>query len=540
MRLEARITPEPEIAGVLANDTDAEGDSLFVELITPPANGELTLNPDGTFEYTSDAGFVGLDTFQYRASDDDLPSNVATVRITVIPAMNRPPDAVDDAYAVDEESEISVDAAGGVLANDSDPQGDPITAAVVSQPQHGSLTFNADGSFRYTPEMFYFGDDSFTYRANDGFADSRVATVTITVRGLPDPPVAIDDSYTIDEGETLVTNVLANDIDVDDDVLTATLVSDVAFGMLTFNSDGTFTYVPNLGFIGTDMFTYRANDGVFDSSVATAFIEIRDVNAVPRTVGDTYVVDEDGILSVDAAGGVLANDTDAEGEPLTAAVASQPPNGTLSLAADGSFTYTPNANFFGTDTFTYRASDGESDSPPTLVTITVNSVQRRSGRRGRRLRSQRGHAACRDGRAGGGRDADSVWGDVEISRQRVGPGDGLAKPVVRRFGLGERPGGARLRRRRRGDGRRLRSESGRWLPGIFWRRRRQLHHDLFSEHVHDRRRFAHRGRPARELSAATTGSRFISTGSRSRATICDANAGSYQGANSTSSTMDRT
>jgi VCBS repeat-containing protein len=177
-------------------------------------------------------------------------------------------------------------AAPGVLTNDSDADGDPLTAVLVSDVSNGSLSLNSDGSFSYTPNANFNGSDSFTYTANDGTADSNTATVSITVNAVNDPPTAAGDSYTTDEGTTLnvaAPGVLTNDSDPESDPLTAVLVSDVSNGTLNLAADGSFTYTPAPGFAGTDSFTYRANDGQADSNLATVSVS---VIAPPISVAD--------------------------------------------------------------------------------------------------------------------------------------------------------------------------------------------------------------------------------------------------------------
>ena len=120
-----------------------------------------------------------------------------------------------------------------------------------------------------------------------------------------------------------------------------TVVSDVSHGDLTFNANGSFTYVPDSGFSGTDTFTYKANDGTANSITTTVTIV---VNAVPEVEDDSYSVDEDGALTKNAASGVLANDSDVDGDTLTVTATEQPDHGTLELNTDGSFTYTPDAD----------------------------------------------------------------------------------------------------------------------------------------------------------------------------------------------------
>jgi uncharacterized delta-60 repeat protein len=285
------------------------------------------------------------------------------------------PVANNDSYSVNEDSSLAV-AAPGVLGNDTDADGDSLTAKLVSGPAHGSLALNADGSFSYTPTALYSGPDSFTYQANDGLLDSNVATVAITVNHVNHAPVASNDSYSVNEDGSLTVaapGVLGNDTDVDGDPLTARLVSGPAHGALALNADGSFSYTPAALYSGPDTFTYTASDGAADSNVATVAITVNHVNHAPVATNDSYSVNEGSSLSVPAPG-VLGNDTDVDGDPLTARLVSGPSHGSLALNADGSFTYTPAAFYSGPDSFTYRANDGTADSNVATVAITVNQV----------------------------------------------------------------------------------------------------------------------------------------------------------------------
>ena len=363
--------------GVLANDSDAEGSALTAALVpaSGPANGTLTLNLNGSFTYTPNADFNGSDSFDYVANDGTADSAAATVTITVN-AVNDAPVAVDDSYSTTEDTALTI-AAPGVLGNDTDVDGDPLTAVLNTGPANGVLTLNAGGSFTYTPAAGFNGSDSFTYAANDGTVNSNVATVTIGVNAVNDAPVAVDDSYSTTEDTALTIaapGVLGNDTDADGDALTAVLGTGPANGALTLNTSGAFTYTPNADFNGSDSFTYFANDGTVNSATAaTVTITVNAVNDVPVAVDDAYATDEDTALTI-AAPGVLGNDTDVDGDALTAVLNTGPANGVLTLNANGSFTYTPAAGFNGSDSFTYAANDGTVNSNVATVTITVNAV----------------------------------------------------------------------------------------------------------------------------------------------------------------------
>src|SRR5207245_2081615 len=250
--------------------------------------------------------------------------------------------------------------AAGVLGNDTDVDGDTLSAVLVSGPAHGTLTLSTNGGFSYVPEANYNGLDSFTYKANDGAAGSGVATVTSSVTGGNDGPVAVDDSYSVNEDTTLTVNapgVLGNDSDVDGDALSAVLVSGPAHGALTLNANGSFSYLPAPDYNGPDSFTYKANDGQLDSGIATVTITVNAVNDAPVALDDNYSVNENTRLTVDAPG-VLGNDSDVDGDTLSAVLVSGPAHGTLTLSTNGSFSYVPAISYNGIDTFTYKANDG--------------------------------------------------------------------------------------------------------------------------------------------------------------------------------------
>ena len=249
-----------------------------------------------------------------------------------------------------------------MLANDSDPDHDALAAVLVTSPQHGTLELNALGDFTYTPHANFHGVDAFTYRANDGQVDSNLATVTLVVAPVNDAPVAADDNFVLDEDTPLVAaGLLANDGDIDGDSLSVVVVDLPTHGTLAWSGDGSFTYAPNANFNGVDSFTYRASDGLLESDLATVTLVVTPVNDAPVAADDNFALDEDTSL---VAAGLLANDGDVEGDPLSVVVVDLPTHGTLAWSGDGSFTYTPDANFNGVDSFTYRACGWRSREQP--------------------------------------------------------------------------------------------------------------------------------------------------------------------------------
>jgi VCBS repeat-containing protein len=236
---------------------------------------------------------------------------------------NAAPTGNDDAYATDEDTPRNV-AAPGVLANDTDPDLDPLTVNTtpVSGPTHGLLVLNADGSFTYTPNANFNGVDSFDYEVTDG-DKTDVATVTITVNAVNDAPVAVDEAYATDEDTPLnvaAPGVLGNDVDVELDALSAVLVAGPASGLLALNPDGSFLYTPAGNFNGLATFTYRASDGSLTSNVATVTITVNAVNDAPvvATPADQANVERD-VVSLQ----IVASDPDLD--DLTYAATNLPP-----------------------------------------------------------------------------------------------------------------------------------------------------------------------------------------------------------------------
>lgn len=363
--------------GVLANDNDVDGNTLTATVGTLPLNGQLVLNPNGSFTYTPNAGFTGFDSFTYQASDGTALSNSATVTISVVGVPNRAPVANNDNYAVTEDTLFATTLSNGVLFNDTDADGDTLTAVLISPPSHGTVLLSPNGTFIYTPQADYHGTDSFIYQAGDGSLNSGLATVVLTISSVNDAPVANPDGYNLNENQSLVVTapgVISNDQDADGNALTATLMSQPAHGTITFNPNGSFTYTPTANYFGTDSFTYRVSDGTLTSNVTTVSLTVNGSNQAPVSTNDAYSIAEDGTLTVLGGSGVLINDTDPDSDPLTATIASQPSHGTVNFGTNGGFVYTPAANFTGTDTFTYIANDGTVNGTAATVTITVTAV----------------------------------------------------------------------------------------------------------------------------------------------------------------------
>ncbi|NNE68926.1 MAG: tandem-95 repeat protein [Rhodothermales bacterium] len=348
---------------VLENDSDGDGDTLSILQVTEPSNGTATI-VNGTVQYTPDENFFGEDSFSYLVSDGNGGTTSTTVTVTVT-AVNDAPVAVEDAFTTEEDAPIILST---LLQNDFDVENSALSLGLVFAADKGLVSRNTDGTITYTPPAEFSGTDTFTYTVSDGEAESQPGRVTITVTDVNDAPVAGADAASLEVGQTSITvDVLSNDTDVDSQTLTVTDVSGATHGTVTIQQDGTVLYEPGPTFQNSDTFTYTLSDGEGGTSTGTVTIALG--AAAPIAEADEGNVDEDGSVLVQ----VLANDTDPNGDTLTVISVTDPPNGTASIDADGNVVYTPDEDFFGTDTFTYEVSDGGIITAAT-VTVTINPV----------------------------------------------------------------------------------------------------------------------------------------------------------------------
>lgn len=237
-------------------------------------------------------------------------------------------------------------------------------------PQAFSPAIDATIMGLYGCGTVYNEDQRGIVRPIEGFCD--IGAVELETNFAP---IAASDIYTSLEDLPLVvgpSGVLGNDLDGDADSLTAVLDTNVLTGSLNLSNDGSFVYTPPADWYGTTTFTYHANDGENDSNTTVVTITITSQPDAPIASNDNYTTIEDTPLTISASG-VLENDSDADGDSLTAVLETTVTTGTLTLNSDGSFSYTPPANWFGVTNFTYYANDGQEDSNTAVVTLTVLS-----------------------------------------------------------------------------------------------------------------------------------------------------------------------
>ncbi|MDN3524184.1 tandem-95 repeat protein, partial [Halomonas sabkhae] len=331
---------------VSTNDTHSAAASYALN--TDAANGTVSMNPDGTFTYAPDADYNGSDSFTYDVEDVNGDTETVTVDLTVTPEA----DIVDDSATTDEDTAVTTD----VLGNDSF-EGTPSVTG-VTQGTNGTVVNNNDGTVTYTPNADFNGTDSYTYSVTSGGV-TETATVDVTVNAVAD---GVADSFTTPEDTPLDADVSTND--THSAAASYALNTDAANGTVSMNPDGTFTYTPDADYNGSDSFTYDVTDVNGDTETVTVDLT---VDPVPDISDDTATTDEDTPVTT----GVLTND-DFEGTPTVTGV-TQGTNGSVTSNGDGTVTYTPNADFNGTDSYTYTVTSGGVTETAT-VDVTVNAV----------------------------------------------------------------------------------------------------------------------------------------------------------------------
>ena len=371
---------------VAANDTNADqapvtiSSSDGITILTGPANGTAEV-VSGQVRYTPAADFNGNDSFTYTIADGSgIPSNPATVTVTVTP-VNDPPQAAGDSGTTAEDTPLTLD----VLANDSDPEDniDPATITIVSNPAHGTAVANG-GKVFYTPSADYFGSDSFTYTVKDAAGESsNAATVTVTVTPVNDgPPVAAPDTATTGKNLPVTIDILANDSDPDGrQTIVGVHVTnpDPAFGSVTVNGDNSLRYQPATGYAGTVSFSYRLEDDAGQWSNA-AGVTIDVTNVAPQAIGSCSTTRQETPLQ----GNLTATDPDS-GETLTFALG---PNGVhgagpmttanggrveITNPHTGAYTYTPaSKGGRGRDSFDYQVIDSSGATASATETVIVD------------------------------------------------------------------------------------------------------------------------------------------------------------------------
>ena len=337
--------------------TDADHDPLTYTVVAGPTHGTLgTIAPNGTVVYTPNAGYSGSDSFNWKVNDGIVDSNTATQAITV--AANAPPVAADVSFG------LAADRTKMVTLSATDADGDPLTYSVVTGPAHGTLGAVNGNKVLYTPNATFTGTESFTYKANDGAADSNIATVHVTVTApANNAPTLAADTITTPEDTAAIVDLTANDSDLDGDSIHVVSLSNPAHGAAILQPDGTVKYQPLPNYNGPDSFSYRACDnGVTNGtpdprcSSGAVTVVVTPVNDAPSANLDAVSLAEGSTQLFDAVANDTPGPSDEIGQHLALSALSPAQHGAATLE-NGQIRYTPAPSYNGPDNFTYTVCD---------------------------------------------------------------------------------------------------------------------------------------------------------------------------------------
>jgi gliding motility-associated-like protein len=355
----AITTPEDTPQNGTITVTDVDGGTPVFSVTTPPANGTVTVNPDGTYTYTPNLNYNGPDTFTVTVSDGNGGTTTVTIPVTVTP-VNDAPSGTGDTKTTAEDVPVT----GAVSGTDVD--GDVLSYTKATDPANGTVVVNGDGTYTYTPNKDYNGTDVFTITISDGKGGDVTVTVNITVTPVNDVPVVTSPAITTPEDTPQNGTITVTDVDGGTPVFSVT--TPPANGTVTVNTDGTYTYTPNLNYNGPDTFTVTVSDGNGGTTTVTIPVTVTPVNDAPVATSPAITTPEDtpqnGTITV----------TDVDGGTPVFSVTTPPANGTVTVNTDGTYTYTPNKDYNGPDTFTVTVSDGNGGSTTVTIPVTVTPV----------------------------------------------------------------------------------------------------------------------------------------------------------------------
>jgi gliding motility-associated-like protein len=338
----------PVSGNVGTNDIELDFDPVTFNIVTDVNlnSGTLVLNANGTYTFIPEAGFTGTAVFTYSICDNGGLCDTAEVAIDVDlfnPPINNAPIAINDNVLTYVDPVNPATMSICVICNDDDPDGDAMTTALVpnSGPLNGTLLASGNGTYVYTVNSGFSGQDQFTYVLCDdeGLCDAAVVTIIVLHNNNPNDnhrPFAADDYNSADQDDLFSGNVLLNDFDIDGDDLTVTLVNGPSNGTVVLNADGTFTCTPNAGYSGVDQFTYQICDNGIPILCDMATVYITVVPDPIEALDDNELIIDPDRIQID----VLANDSYGEAVP-SVSINAEPVYGSVQVNADGSITYYP-------------------------------------------------------------------------------------------------------------------------------------------------------------------------------------------------------
>ena len=354
------VRPSAPPRSVPVDCTDPLGEPFAIVIDDEPQHGTITMFADRPL-YDADSGYTGPDAFSYHAENENGSSETVTQEITVDPNANTAPECFSGFV------KVKPGVARQVTPPCFDADGDPLSFEIETQPAHGTVSpQSGTGFITYTAEQGYTGPDAFTVTVEDGHGGSDTGTVTLNVSTANTPPSCFSSMQIFAQSGSATFLPAPPCADDDDDPLTFEIVDEPDHGTITEQNGNRF-YTPDAGYTGPDSFTFRANDGLADSNIASVSVTVTPPPG-PVCQPRSYSVPADGTLDVDL-------DCFANGQDVQLAIQTPPPAAAGTLGpidqANDSVRFTPDADFRGQTTFTFAGSSGGQTSAPATITITV-------------------------------------------------------------------------------------------------------------------------------------------------------------------------
>jgi VCBS repeat-containing protein len=346
---------------------DVETAALTYSLQTPPTTGTFNLSSSGSFTFTPAVNFNGTLSASYQACDASN-ACVSGIITLVVASVNDAPIAASLNINLNEDQ-----TATGIVTGISDVDHSNLIITVTSGAENGTFTLSNSGAYNYSPNANYFGSESITYNVCDPLGLCATGNISIQIASVEDIPQASGESLAVIEGNALVGDVSINDVDGDGDPLSYSIITAAINGELDFNADGTFSYLPNNGFLGNETITYLVCDDNGNCASASLSIDVLTSNTAPSATPVEQTIGEDESITVN----LLSNIIDAEGGAFLFTTIQAPQFGTLQWLGNGSFIYTPATNYFGSDSFTFSVCDNGglcADSQVSLTILAVNDA----------------------------------------------------------------------------------------------------------------------------------------------------------------------
>ncbi|MFM7729225.1 MAG: Ig-like domain-containing protein, partial [Flavobacteriales bacterium] len=353
---------DTNLAGNLsAFATDIESSQLTFTLLTPPASGQLTVNSNGSFTYNPASNFSGNTSATYQACDAGGSCVNGTIFITINP-VNDAPTAPNITLTLTEDQPVV-----GTITSIQDIDNSSVTITINQNQSNGIFTINNAGNYTFTPANNYFGSDVVTYTACDASNACSQGNIFLVVQAVEDLPVVNDETIVIIQDNELAGNLSTNDSDGDGDALLYSNSTQAANGTINLAANGAFTYIPNIGFVGTEIINYAACDPQNNCANGVLTISVLTSNTAPVASNSNLTTAEDNPL----LSNLFSSINDSEGGPFTFTTIDAPQYGSVLWSNNGAFTYTPQANYFGNDSFIYQACDAGNLCSQATVFISI-------------------------------------------------------------------------------------------------------------------------------------------------------------------------